>query len=47
MEHNWTEAQSLGVIGVPTFIVGDEIFWGSDRIDYLLDHLRALRLAKL
>ena len=39
------EAQSLGVIGVPTFVVGEEIFWGSDRIEYLRDHLRELRLS--
>ncbi len=37
------EAKSLGVIGVPAFIVGEEIFWGSDRVEYLKDHLRELR----
>lgn len=47
LEQNWEEAQSLGVIGVPTFVIGEDIFWGSDRIEYVLDHLRELRLAKL
>lgn len=27
------EAEALGVFGVPTFAVGDEIFWGGDRLD--------------
>ncbi|RLA49462.1 MAG: hypothetical protein DRQ97_00395 [Gammaproteobacteria bacterium] len=40
------EADSLGIIGVPTFTVGEEIFWGADRVDYLRDHLRELRLSK-
>jgi 2-hydroxychromene-2-carboxylate isomerase len=44
---NWEEAQDLGVIGVPSFVIGEEIFWGSDRIDYVKDHLRQLGLARL
>lgn len=47
LEKNWEEAQDLGVIGVPSFVVGEEIFWGSDRIDYVKDHLRELGLARL
>lgn len=46
LERNSQEAAELGVIGVPTFVVGSEIFWGSDRVDYLRDHLRDLRLAR-
>lgn len=46
MEQNWQEAQALGVFGVPTFVIGEEIFWGSDRIDYVLDYLAELGLAK-
>ena len=46
MEKNWQQAQQLGVIGVPTFVIDDEIFWGSDRIEYVLDYLRQQRLAK-
>ena len=47
LEKNWVEAQGLGLIGVPSFQIGDELFWGSDRIDYVLDHLRDLRMRKL
>jgi 2-hydroxychromene-2-carboxylate isomerase len=28
-------AVALGAFGVPTFIVGEEIFWGQDRMDYV------------
>ncbi len=47
LEKNWEEAQALGVIGVPTFVIGEEIFWGSDRIEYVKDHLRELRLSRV
>lgn len=30
-----TEAGARGVFGVPTFFVGDEMFWGHDRFDYV------------
>ncbi len=46
LEDNWIEAQALGLIGVPSFRVGEELFWGSDRIEYVLDHLNDLRLRK-
>lgn len=29
------EADRRGVFGVPTFFVGDEMFWGQDRIDFV------------
>ena len=38
---HWQEAQSKGVFGVPSFVVGEEIFWGNDRMDFLKDYLRA------
>ena len=28
-----SDAEELGVFGVPTFVVGEEIFWGGDRLD--------------
>jgi 2-hydroxychromene-2-carboxylate isomerase len=28
-------AQSRGVFGVPSFFVGEELFWGHDRLDYV------------
>ena len=37
------EATDIGVIGVPTFVIGDQIFWGQDRIDFVLDELRELQ----
>lgn len=30
-----TKAQERGVFGTPTFFVGDEMFWGHDRLDYV------------
>jgi len=44
---NWQLANELGVIGVPTFVVGDQIFWGNDRVDFLEEHLAELGLRKL
>jgi len=29
-----------GVFGVPTYIVGDELFWGQDAFEMLIDYLR-------
>jgi len=28
-----SEAEALGVFGVPTFVVGEELFWGGDRVE--------------
>ncbi|HCO43420.1 MAG TPA: disulfide bond formation protein DsbA [Gammaproteobacteria bacterium] len=39
LEEYWEQAQTAGVFGVPTFLVGEEIFWGNDRIDFLAEHL--------
>lgn len=44
LENNWSEAQRIGVIGVPSFVVDDQIFWGNDRLDFLARHLRDLGL---
>lgn len=33
-----------GVFGVPTFKVGDELFWGADRIEALIRHLGGERI---
>ncbi len=38
------EAQEKGVFGVPSFVIGDEVFWGNDRLDFIRDHLRELGL---
>ncbi|MBL4802720.1 MAG: 2-hydroxychromene-2-carboxylate isomerase [Emcibacter sp.] len=47
IDQNWEEAKEKGVFGVPTFSVGDQIFWGNDRIGSLKEHLHNLRLRKL
>lgn len=36
---NLEEAVSRGVFGVPSYVVGDQIFWGQDRLDDLDLHL--------
>jgi len=46
LQENWQEAAALGIIGVPSFVVGDQIFWGNDRIDFLEEHLGELGLRK-
>ena len=43
LAENWQEAQSKGVFGVPSFVVGEEIFWGNDRMDFLRDYLQTQR----
>ncbi len=47
LERNWEEAQEKGIFGVPSFVVDDQMFWGSDRIDHLRDHLHELRLKRV
>ena len=34
------EAENLGVFGVPTMVFNDELFWGTDRIDMLIERIR-------
>lgn len=46
LKRNAEEAAEIGVIGVPTFVIGDQIFWGQDRIDFVMDELRALRASR-
>lgn len=43
LQKNAEEAETLGVIGVPSFVIGEEVFWGQDRIEFVFDHLRELR----
>jgi 2-hydroxychromene-2-carboxylate isomerase len=35
------EAHARGIFGVPTMMVGDEMWWGNDRLDFLDEYLRA------
>ena len=34
-------AEGLGVFGVPSMLVGGEMWWGNDRLDFLEEHLAA------
>lgn len=47
LEENAREAEAKGAFGVPTVLIGEEIFWGQDRFEFVAEHLRALRKARL
>jgi 2-hydroxychromene-2-carboxylate isomerase len=36
-------AESIGIFGAPSFIVGSELFWGSDRLEHALEFARKTR----
>jgi 2-hydroxychromene-2-carboxylate isomerase len=40
---NVEEAQALGIFGAPSFTVGEELFWGDDRLEDALDWAVAAR----
>jgi 2-hydroxychromene-2-carboxylate isomerase len=40
LRDNTSWATSLGVFGVPTLMIGNELFWGHDAMDMALDYLR-------
>jgi 2-hydroxychromene-2-carboxylate isomerase len=40
LKRDTAEAESRGIFGVPTFFVGDEMFWGHDRLDYVARALK-------
>ncbi len=42
----FAEADRDGVFGVPTFVVDGELFWGHDRIDWVVRKLDALGLRR-
>ena len=35
-----SEAAQRGVFATPTFFVGDEMFWGNDRLDFVQEALK-------
>ena len=39
IERNTNEALERNVFGSPTYVVGEEVFWGQDRIPYLDQYL--------
>jgi len=40
LRRNTDDAVSRGAFGAPTFFVGDEMFWGNDRFDFVEEALR-------
>lgn len=40
------EAERDGVFGVPTFVVAGELFWGNDRVEWLIKKLDAMKLRR-
>ena len=36
---NGDEAIAAGAFGVPTFVINDEVFWGDDAFEMVLDYL--------
>ena len=38
---NTNEARALGVFGAPSFVVGNELFWGDDRLEDAVAHYAA------
>lgn len=40
LDRNTEEALAASVFGVPTFIVGNHVFWGQDRLDFLEEAIR-------
>ena len=39
---NTEHAASLGIFGAPSFRVGDELFWGDDRLEDAIDWVKSL-----
>lgn len=37
MQQQTEKARSLGIFGSPTFIVGEELFWGDDRLEEAIE----------
>lgn len=47
LEANAKIADDMGVIGVPSFVIGEEIFWGQDRVEFVVEKLMELRARKI
>jgi 2-hydroxychromene-2-carboxylate isomerase len=44
---NAAEATARGIFGVPTFAIGDQLFWGQDRIDFVAELVAELATVHL
>src|SRR5690606_12786572 len=40
LRENTEWAAAKGVFGVPAFVAGDEVFWGNDSLEMVIDYLR-------
>lgn len=40
---NLAEAERLGIFGTPTYVLGKELFWGQDRLDFVDRALKAIK----
>jgi 2-hydroxychromene-2-carboxylate isomerase len=40
LKANSQQAVARGVFGAPTFFVGDQMFWGQDRLDFVKEALK-------
>jgi len=40
LDKNTQDAIAAGVFGVPTFVIGDQLYWGQDRLDFVEEALR-------
>lgn len=45
LDANTNEAIERGVFGAPTIFVGDAMFFGNDRLDFVREHLAKLEQA--
>ena len=45
VRRNTERAIALGIFGAPTFVVGDELFWGNDRLEAALEWSQASQRA--
>ncbi len=41
LKQNTQQANARGLFGVPTMFVGDQMFWGQDRLDFVVEALQA------
>lgn len=44
---NLVEAERLGIFGTPTYVLGEELFWGQDRLDFVDRALKARKAIKI
>ena len=43
-QNNLEDAERLGIFGTPTYVLGNELFWGQDRLDFLQRKLQNMKV---